>query len=118
MSIELKIKIKSLADEARTIRKEENKLPGPQRGSLRDHRVGVVRREARHSLLAYGYLRGVPYRAMEATTHTDPEWKSVERMIKKYGPPNHETSLDDWRKNEQTKSLCSGATGPQRVNAG
>jgi hypothetical protein len=33
---------------------------------LRRHRQGIVGNEARASLLAYGFLRGRPYAAMEA----------------------------------------------------
>ena len=110
MSIELKVKIKSLAEEARIIRAEERKLPGPQRSSLRDHRVTVVRRASRHTLLAYAFLRGKRYRATERTSRTSPDWSTVEKMIKKYGPPAHNTSFEDWRKeDEQEESMCSSA---------
>lgn len=78
---ELRVKIKSLAEEARIIRREERgcgksrarcRLPEAAakldlaRCSLREHRVGVVRRESRYSLLAYAFLRGRPFRAVEA----------------------------------------------------
>lgn len=93
----LKVKVKSLAAEARIIRREERRNP-ELRGDLAAHRREVVRKEARHSLLAYGYLRGRSYRAMERTTHAEPSWAEVERMIRRYGPPAHNTSFEDWRK--------------------
>ena len=105
----LKIKVKSLAAEARIIKHEERKTRGLERRELQDHRKGVVRREARHSGLALGYLRGRAYRAMEATCRTAPDWSAVERMIKRYGPPRHNMSFEDWRKNEQTESIRSSA---------
>ncbi len=67
MKTYLKIKIKSLAAEARIIRQEEKKWPGPSdvRLGLREHRIKDVRREARAALLAYGYLRGRTIHQME-----------------------------------------------------
>lgn len=96
----LKVKIKSLASESQHIRKEERIRRGtdPLRRELHDHRVQVVRREARHTLLAYGYLRGMEYDRLERTRRTDPDWEAVERMVRKYGPPKHNTSFEDWRK--------------------
>ena len=76
----LKIKIKSLADEAQAIRAEERKVSRHFKNAkteehrydhaltvqgLRDHRVGIVRDEARASLVAYGFLRGIPYERIE-----------------------------------------------------
>lgn len=58
-----RVKIKSLAEEARIIRHEEKRLLSPQdRGCLHAHRVNIVREEQRATLLAYAYARGVPYR--------------------------------------------------------
>lgn len=81
----LKVKIKSLAAEARIIRHEERKSRGQLRNDLAAHRKGIVRREARHTQLAYGYLRNRPYRKLEQTCHRHPDWSSVERMVKRYG---------------------------------
>lgn len=73
---ELRVKIKSLADESRMIRKEERRCLDslsrtpeanfPEQRSelaysyreLRAHRIGTVRHESRYSLLAYALLRG------------------------------------------------------------
>lgn len=81
----LKVKIKSLAEEARIIRKEEKRSKGDKREGLYFHRIRVVRREARHSLLAYGFIRGRKYRQIEATCKTPPDWSEVQRMVLKYG---------------------------------
>ncbi len=91
----LKVKVKSLASEARIIRHEERKTRGPIRSSLHEHRVGAVRREARHTLLAYGYLRARSYAQMERSPRTEPAWDSVERMIKKYGQLKQ--SIEEWK---------------------
>jgi hypothetical protein len=53
---------------------------------LREHRTADVRRHARHNLLAYGFLRGVAYRTMEATAKTQPDWKAVEQHARTFCP--------------------------------
>lgn len=84
----LKIKIKSLAAEARIIRHEELKWPGTSdvRTSLHNHRVMDVRREARSALLAYGFIRGRTYRTIEFKAAVAPDWKRVAELVTKYGP--------------------------------
>jgi len=88
--IQLKVKVKYLAAEARIIRKEERKAADQGRSrlnsSLSDHRRGVVRNEARHSLLAYGFMRGKPYEKLETNPHTQPNWEKVINMAKRFGP--------------------------------
>lgn len=89
----LKIKIKSLADEARTIREEERKVRGMDRWHLQHHRKTVVRDEARRSLVAYQIIRG---RDWESSASRDPriqglDWPCIKRMVSKYGT---EESLD------------------------
>lgn len=106
---ELKIKIKSLAEESRIIRADERKhlyaareaekanRPTYQQdrdayGRLRLHRVFDVRIEQRATLIAYGYLRGIAYRQIEQTPHwlkppycrAGPDWAKITAMIVKY----------------------------------
>ncbi len=110
----LKVKIKSLAAEARIIRLEEKRASKRRyikpsvsisrvwtyhgdndlRESLHRHRIDVVRVEARHSLLAYAFLRGVPYAAVERrpkigcqkfSQWVPPNWAKVEAMVIKFG---------------------------------
>lgn len=80
----LKVKIKSLAEEARIIRKEEKKNKYFKEG-LADHRKGVVRYEARHAILAYSFLRGRKYSEIENKCHTAPDWPRFMELVKKYG---------------------------------
>jgi hypothetical protein len=80
----LKVKIKSLAAEAKIIRTEERKNKKARQG-LAEHRRTVVRNEARHSLLAYGFLRGKTYHQLETKCHQEPNWDKVGRMVEKYG---------------------------------
>lgn len=96
MSIELKIKAKSLTAEARIIRSIERRLrkqinrlkanafrepksdedrerwiseARAKRDGVQSHRRFIVGAEARNTHLARGCLRGVPYRAMETKVH-------------------------------------------------
>jgi len=92
----LKIKIKSLAAEARIIKEEERRwrYPHPMRESLRRHRRHDVRAEARHSLIAYGFLRGRRYAQIERPKEAwvghergsgPPDWNRVRDLVAKYG---------------------------------
>jgi len=105
-SLELKIKLKTLAAEAKFIRREELRLKGNmKRDAYREHlylhRINVVRREARATHLAYQFLRGIPYEQVE--NHAlplvrPPRWDRVLTMVQKYG--DKPLTLDDlkaWR---------------------
>ena len=62
----VKVKIKTLAAEAKIIRKEETKASTYlQERLLRTHRVTVVRNEARAAQIAYGYIRGKRFDQIE-----------------------------------------------------
>lgn len=81
----LRVKLKSLAEEAKIIRKEERRTHGRLRDELHLHRVGIVRHEARHSHIAYGFIRGRTIEQMEPTSKTPFSKEHVERLVKKYG---------------------------------
>jgi len=83
----LKIKVKNLADEARTIRAEEHKLKGMDKWRLQEHRKTVVRVAARRSLIAYQFIRGRNYEASAKhdTFSRASDWPEVNRMVRKYG---------------------------------
>lgn len=107
MSIELKIKIVSLMDEARTIRKEEQKLHGMEKWKLQHHRKTVVRNAARRSQIAYQICRGRdwndPSSSDEMTRYRD--WKEIERMVRKYGTPATVETLAETEKAFKTFSV-------------
>lgn len=93
----LKVKIKSLAEEARIIRKEtKNAKAHTIKNGLALHRRGIVRTEARHTQLAYGFLRGLEYRQMEQKAGERPDWDKVKRMVQKYGSHFSWTEADGW----------------------
>ncbi len=85
----LRVKVKSLAAEAKIIRDEERKAKAHRKFDLRlglaEHRRGVVRHAARSSLLAYGFLRNTPYLSMEKNCRREPDWNAIEKMVMKYG---------------------------------
>lgn len=115
----LKIKLMSLAAEAKIIRRQEQKLVKRRRQlraagrdvpndigglsdvlvSMHNHRTLEVRREARSAHLAYGYLRGTPYRAMEwrCEDYHQPNWKRVLEIVNKFGSMKHTAeALAEW----------------------
>jgi len=106
MRVYLKVKIKSLAAEAKIIRFEERRLR-PLTDKTRDyflglmnHRRGEIRTEARASLLAYGFIRGRTYRSIESKTkemgrvaHSQ-LWAKVNRLVVKYGPAEYRDPKD------------------------
>lgn len=117
MNTELKIKALSLGAECRIIRAQENRLArrlakargraaveqwlaGDKRlagiareegtfASLHNHRMVVVRREARATHLARGFLKGTAYRDMEHACWEQPIWDRVREIAVKYRPGDH-----------------------------
>ncbi len=102
--IHLRIKIKNLADEARSIREEARKTSGDVKWGLNDHRKTVVRTHARHNLLAYGLLRGIPYSVMELKCHTPPNLATVEKHAKQFG--GDENTIAVWIAEAKTYLKC------------
>lgn len=111
---QLRIKIKSLADEARIIRHEEDRALGRKairrvRGpvpnkklrfewgrtgrkpdlvlycDLRAHRRDVVRKVARTALLALAMIRGMPYARVERDALAAPDWAEVRKVAERFG---------------------------------
>lgn len=113
MKTYLKVKIASLAAEAKIIRAMEKKYRRSAEGStrrrifwgLRDHRTSDVRREARSAQLAYGFLRGRTYRQIERECYSPPDWKRVEALVVKYGggsPADVKQKLQIWMDQKET----------------
>lgn len=82
----LKIKIKSLAAEARIIRSETAKKHRADiKNGLANHRRLVVRRAMRNTLIAYAFIRGRSYKSIEPKCATPPDWPAIRNMVAKYG---------------------------------
>ena len=96
-----RVKINSLAAEARIIRREEGKMTPwkgedcengftamrreSDRGCLTWHRTSVVRDEARKTQLAYAFLRGVPYSVVERNGSKPVPHAEVWRIVQSLG---------------------------------
>ena len=83
--IHLRIKVKTLVAESQIIRKEARKTKGMVKWGLNEHRKTIVRSHTRFNLLAYGLLRGVPYRVMESKCREKPDFESVARVARRFG---------------------------------
>lgn len=90
----LKVKIKSLAAEARIIRLEEARAVGTLREELHNHRVLDVRSECRATHIAYAFIRGKRFDQVEQLPREIPHlwWYRQKpvfcralKMILKYG---------------------------------
>lgn len=82
----LRVKLKSLAEEARIIRREERRTHGRLRDELHLHRIGVVREAARNTHIAYGLIKGRTLEQIEGNAKSAPDWDAIGKMLKKYGP--------------------------------
>lgn len=101
-----RVKIKSLGDEARTIRFESSKRSGLYlsgtygefvSGRLDHHRRFVVRPEVRYTLLAYAYYRGKPYASVERPAEDNrPKVSEIERVLRSMVGRKVEANLSDW----------------------
>lgn len=110
----LKTKCLSLTSEAKIIRRlERQRLKKARRAmelgkdksseynyrvffGLRDHRIGDVRNEARHSNIAYGFIRGRSYNEIEKASRTQPNWKRIQELVVKYGEGDKTTLFDKY----------------------
>ena len=54
---------------------------------MHEHRIKELRRAARSAHVAYGIIRGRSLEKIETAPKVDPDWKEIERLVKKYGPP-------------------------------
>jgi hypothetical protein len=99
----LKVKLKSLAAESKIIRREEKKA---RRHSIREglynHRISIVRNVARHTHLAYGFIRGRSYSQIEGRAKDAPAWGKVKTMVEKYGT-EYVPSKETWKEYQARK---------------
>jgi len=128
--IELKIKAKSLAAEARIIRNLERRLKrrvtegGKPRPGLTDdrtfsafqkirfHRILDVRTESRVTNLARAFLKGHAYMKVEHFTHVYPPMDRVKKMAERYGGGSNSLAVA-WKAWEDTAVEHFKATRPK-----
>jgi len=98
--LKLKLKLKSLACEARIIRKQELKMRGenwgPESCIFHNHRTAKLRPEARATHLAYGYLKGLRYSQLESSCRTPPPKGRVLNIVCRYSTPEYHRGLKYW----------------------
>ena len=67
---------------------------------LQHHRKNRVRKEARDTHIALGFLKGMDYQAMERDARSEPNWENIERMILRYGdgatPQELKQRFEEW----------------------
>ena len=107
-----RVKIKSLADEARVIRREVKKTKGHYwvdgdyvlgcvGDQLTSHNRNVVRVEQRHTLLAYAFYRGVPYSVVEKPSENNkPNISHICRILKSLTYNDYPSGVQKWLKGE------------------
>lgn len=109
--IHLRIKVRSLADEARSIREEAKKTTGMVKWGLNDHRKTIVRDHARHNLLAYGCLKNTPYSDMEKWCYETPDFLRVAKIAKRFG--GAEEDVESW---VSAAKMCVKNSKELRIN--
>lgn len=108
MNTELKVKLLTLGAEARIIKQQERQWLArarrarerfrlgklkeetlvkmeSQRDKLYFHRTKDVRKEARSTNVAYGFLRGKQLHQIEHDAYSVPDWNRVEEIARKFG---------------------------------
>lgn len=97
-----RVKIKSLADEARSIRHEADRRKShvwewySVAAVVRQHGRDVVSVEQRHTLLAYAFFRGKPYASCERSCRVKPDAKRVIRILRSLVPVTDEQAVLQW----------------------
>jgi hypothetical protein len=131
----LKIKVTSLAAEAKLIRKDELRYKQQARNAqqynpdgkgaeyaqehkaifwgLRQHRQGLSP-ESRAANIAYGFLKGRRYLEVENKVKpgNEPNWNRVQVLVKKYGTTKDLEQFDLWKKEGEVISMLGK---PQRT---
>lgn len=101
MQVYLKVKIKSLSEEARIIKREERKHRGEWSGiasGLQKHRRFEVRPESRSAQIAYAFMRGRSFCQVECNAKREPDWKRIKALVDKYDSYQHRQGFDSWVK--------------------
>lgn len=82
---QLRVNVKSLAAEARFIREEIRRARTSEaRDVLASHRSIRVKPEARMAHLALAFVKGVPYKKVEANAKTPPSCELLHRKIQRF----------------------------------
>ncbi|MFA5203055.1 MAG: hypothetical protein WC708_01505 [Lentisphaeria bacterium] len=77
----LKTEIKRLANDGRALNKEISSTDDIERHVLRREKA-LIGRKAREYLLAYAFLRGIPYKVLEGENNASYSYYMTEAMLK------------------------------------
>jgi hypothetical protein len=112
----LKVKACTLAAEASIIKTQEQKWKKKAADArkrekdprfaeanffgLQQHRKQVVRREARLTNLAYGFMLGRSYRQIEQMAYIQPDWDAIESMVSRFSTEDERDTMQlfsEWK---------------------
>lgn len=101
----LRCRVKSIAEEARLMRKEENRASLMYSEILRQHRIDELREDARYSQLALAFVRGRPYLDVEGNCKKGVLIFWLAKEIRQHAPHlfvNLENEIFKWLKGKQS----------------
>jgi len=68
---------------------------------MHQHRIFDIRKEARTAQLAYGFLKGKPFREIENRSYSQPNWDRIEKLAIRYGevdPDLIKQAFAEWKR--------------------
>lgn len=93
----LRVNIKSLAAESRYIRKETKLAKETDfKNRLSSHRTKRLRPEARKAQLALAFIKGMPYKKVEAKTNNPIDPKDLINKLRKFDIKDVDKEIIDW----------------------
>lgn len=101
----LRCRVKSLAEEARLTRKEEQRASLMYSEILRHHRIETSRANARYAQLALAFVRGRPYREVEGEHNKGVSLSRLAKEVRGYASccfANAETKILAWISGKQS----------------
>lgn len=95
----LRVNVKSLAAEAKIIRKEIRRARSPEvKNGLHSHRMTRLKPESRMAHLALAYVRGVPYKSVETNALTQPLATDLKKKLSRFAYIPDIKILEKWLK--------------------
>jgi hypothetical protein len=102
-------KINGLASQSKQARRIINSAKEDKTIWYQAYREYVVGIDTRHHLLAYAFLRGTPYAALEPRCRPDnqPQAKKILQVIEAHMPPAvlNQKSVEQWLQGEQVQEV-------------
>ena len=92
----LRVNVKSLAEEAKFIRHEERRCGKCYLWRLHGHRIGLLREQSRLAQLALAYVRGRPYRSVEAEGSKPVSTVALARKLERFQIRESIKQLEAW----------------------